>query len=286
MKVSFLFWKLRSFEAGTRPALERALFRLVSLGVDVFLFAECRSDSLAMTALLNGGVAGPYYHVQSRSQRVAFYSRLTGVVWDDLAPGPLTDRVTPIELRPNAALSLLIVGVHLDSGNHQSVQRRAIWARRAVQDVRQLENDLNHTRTILVGDFNMNPFDGGLVDADALHAVMTRDLALGRHVERPQGLPLFLQSDVEFSGRLAPPGPAGPSHRLPPGTHFYGPSGELATHFWQMYDQILLRPDMMDRLLHLEVMVTDGVAPLVTPSGRPKSQALTDHLPIHFILDL
>jgi hypothetical protein len=43
--------------------------------------------------------------------------------------------------------------------------------------IRSVEQKIGHTRTILVGDLNMNPFEEGVVSAAGLHAVMTRRIA-------------------------------------------------------------------------------------------------------------
>jgi hypothetical protein len=77
----------------------------------------------------------------------------------------------------------------------------------------------------------------------------------------------------------------GPGER-PPGTHYFTPSKAMANWFWQLYDQVLLRPELMHDLVHLEVPDSAGGLPLVTAEGRPRSDAMTDHLPLRFDLEL
>jgi hypothetical protein len=53
-----------------------------------------------------------------------------------------------------------------------------------------------------------------------------------------------------------------------------------------MFDQVLLRPSLMDSLAELRILDSDGQGPLVTERGRPRSSTASDHLPILFRLDL
>ena len=53
-----------------------------------------------------------------------------------------------------------------------------------------------------------------------------------------------------------------------------------------MYDQVLLRPELMNTLRDLRILTSDGVEPLVTPNGTPKKSNASDHLPLFFQLEL
>jgi hypothetical protein len=66
---------------------------------------------------------------------------------------------------------------------------------------------------------------------------------------------------------------------LTPGTYF--------NQFWAMYDQVLIRPDIMDLLNGVEILASDGEEDLTTQhTGRPRRDKLSDHLPLMFELNL
>ncbi len=134
-----------------------------------------------------------------------------------------------------------------------------------------------HRRTILVGDLNMNPFDAGVVGAQALHAVMTRQLARREEREVMGRAYRFFYNPMwgHFGDRTS--GPAGTYY------HHASNPGNL---FWNMYDQVLLRPDLMDQLIELQILISDGQDDLVTKGGLPKKTDGSDHLPILFRMNL
>jgi hypothetical protein len=53
-----------------------------------------------------------------------------------------------------------------------------------------------------------------------------------------------------------------------------------------MYDQVLLRPGLAEKLNDLRIIDHDGMESLLTRYKLPKTSVGSDHLPITFNLDL
>ncbi|MBN9119088.1 MAG: hypothetical protein J0I06_07995 [Planctomycetes bacterium] len=70
----------------------------------------------------------------------------------------------------------------------------------------------------------------------------------------------------------------------PPGTYYRSPSGSV-NYFWNTYDQVLLRAELMHHLRGVRVPDSDGVDSLLTAHGLPDSTTGSDHLPLVFTLD-
>lgn len=289
MRVTFLFWNIRQLRGNRLPA---CLTRLAVQEIDVFLFAECPSDVAPLLSALNAQTTNQYAAVASQSSRVRFFVRqtgpLAGATWHDRFFDSISDRITALECQPRGALSFLVIGAHLDSPYPMlSADGRAEWARVVSQHVRIVEGDVGHTRTLLVGDLNMNPFDGGLVQTSALHAVISRQLAevVVRHTART-GFPVFYNPMWSCYGdrpasRIQPRG-----RRRPPGTYYLDATNDPANAFWQMLDQVLLRPELMNQLTLLEVLDGDGSELFVSDEGKPRANLVSDHLPIRFEIDM
>lgn len=125
----------------------------------------------------------------------------------------------------------------------------------------------------------MNPFEAGVVSAAGLHGVMSRRIAQrGARVIQKRKWPFFYNPMWSLLGDESPG---------PPGTYYYT-RPEHKVFFWNMFDQVLIRPD----LLHLfnsedlEILQSDGDISFLSSRGLPDRNVASDHLPIFFKLDL
>lgn len=48
----------------------------------------------------------------------------------------------------------------------------------AIWEIQQIEKELNINNTIVIGDFNMNPFEDGIVSSDSFHGTMFKEEAI------------------------------------------------------------------------------------------------------------
>jgi hypothetical protein len=143
--------------------------------------------------------------------------------------------------------------------------------------IREAEGALGTSRTVLVGDLNMNPFEKGVISASGLHAVMTRAIARkeGRTVDG-ELYPFFYNP---MWSRF------GDSTEGPPGT-YYRQGSSLTEYFWHTFDQVLIRPALLDRFdeKSLRVLTECGERRFLRQSGIPDHSRVSDHLPLLFTL--
>lgn len=114
-----------------------------------------------------------------------------------------------------------------------------------------------------------------------MHALISRPLAQTVHrMGARTDYPCFYNPMWTFFGDW-------PSSTRPPGTYFFANPSDPCNHFWNVFDQVIVRPELIGHLSRLEILDNDGQESLVTrPGGRPKKAALTDHLPLLFSLTL
>jgi endonuclease/exonuclease/phosphatase family metal-dependent hydrolase len=141
--------------------------------------------------------------------------------------------------------------------------------------VRHLEAQLGHRRTVVLGDFNANPFEPAITSTGGLHALGIRHVR-GR-VDRTVGGEPF---DFFYN----------PTWRA----YGYGPDAGGATHyfggynthelFWHMLDQVVVRPEALDAHPdhQVRVLTTAGTIRLTTADGLPDVGGASDHLPTLF----
>ena len=271
MRVTFLFWNVfgRSLEA-------RIARIAVANSVDVLMLAECHTPPASLLAALNASGSGIYRFPPSLSSKIKIFTRFPEPEVIDQF-NARSGRLTIRRLRLNSAREILLGVVHLASKVNLSDSDQGLLAAMASNDVCRVEDDTGNHRTVLVGDFNMNPFEEGIVGAQNFHAVMTKQQALGeyRTVQMERYRYFYNPMWGNFGDRTD--GPAGTYHLS---------SSKPIHYFWNMYDQVLLRPALMDKLTDLKVLTDDGVESLVTRNGLPQKNGGSDHLPLLFRLDL
>ncbi|MGK7928934.1 MAG: hypothetical protein AB4290_27470 [Spirulina sp.] len=138
--------------------------------------------------------------------------------------------------------------------------------------IQEAENQVGHRRTLVIGDLNMNPFEDGIIAADGFHAVMTQQIARKRdRTVQGQRKPFFYNPIWGRMGDLSPGAP---------GTYYHS-SSDYINYFWNTFDQVLLRPDLLDYFLPdgFQIISQIGENNLLTESGKISS-SFSDHLPI------
>ncbi len=285
MQVSFLFWNLFGRQKHNRErraqALQDAIVEMAAhRQLDVLMFVECGLDESRLLEALNRNGAGIWHTPESYSMRFRFFTRLAAKRWTAVFnDNSDRSRVTIQRLEIGPTPGVLLAVAHLpDKRSMSNPISRFNAAHDVASYIRHYEEMQKNRRTILVGDLNMNPFEEGVVGSRALHAVMTRSLT--RTVQRlssREGNPCFYNPMWHLFGDRGP----GPS-----GSYYFPNTDDTMSHFWNIYDQVLLRPALMDSLRELAIIDMAGGQSLLTKQGRPKRSSLSDHLPIYFTLEL
>lgn len=205
--ISFLFWNLMGRqETNRRVRLEQIrihLARMVaSLDVDVLLFAESAFEPGDFTSTLNHSSAGTYHYPASSNRRIQLYSRLSMGSIVEQFNDPSDGRLMIRRVTTPSSNDILLAVVHFQSQLRWRPDEQALQATVMCRDIAGTEDVVKHQRTLLVGDLNMNPYDLGIVSAQGLNAVMTRDVARNEKrivAGRPyrwQTVSILLQSHV------------------------------------------------------------------------------------------
>lgn len=269
--TNFLFWNLCR-----KPLAERLSLIANKYSVDVIILAECEIAPGLMLETLNRQSSPMFHYCPGLCDKVAIYARFNS---DFLEPHFETDRITIRRLSLLEAQEILLAAVHLPSKLYAHELDQYEVSRHLAKTIRRAEEGAGHSRTVLVGDLNMNPFERGAVSAGGLHAVMTREVAL-RNSRTVQGTdyPFFYNPMWGLFGD----GGEGPA-----GSYYYAQSGH-ETYFWNIFDQVLLRPALLPNFRNdeLKILTDDGVGTLLSKRGLPDNTASSDHLPIMFKLHL
>lgn len=174
---------------------------------------------------------------------------------------------------------ILLVSAHLDSPLRLDERMRARKVVEFASDIRNREESLGHTDTVVVGDLNYDPQDAPIATIDGLNAVPSKAVARrlvskDRRSEYPYFYNPMWAHLTDITGDL-------------PGSYFRPPDSVYG-RVWHLPDQVLIRPSLLpsweDADLH--VCSAAGKINLLDGGGRPDVMRFSDHLPIVFQLDL
>lgn len=270
--MKFLFWNVNKNPVG--PILSEIV---VQHDVEVVILAECLDRGAILVDLnLNATFKHLFHLTDGQRTRVVIYARFPPEYLNTAHSDPF---VTIRHMFLPQKRQLLLAAMHLES----KLRRRDthLWsvARDVSAKIRQVERELGISNTVLVGDLNMNPFEMGVIQADGLHAVMTK--AIARKRDRRIGDEVYPYFYNPMWGRF------GDTTKGPPGT-YYSTSSSRDEYFWHTFDQVLIRPDLIESFdeAKMQVLTDCGAIEFLRKSGIPDDSRASDHLPLLFDLEI
>lgn len=268
--LTILFWNLN------RRPLTHLIHALVrEHDVDVVVLAETDIREATLLSALGSARKRAYYRAPGAPTRLKILTRFPSQY---VRPVVDSGGIAIRQLIPPLGDDFLLVAVHLSSKLYQTDQDQAFISARLSRLIDRTEQAVGHSRTVLVGDLNMNPFESGMMAADGLHAVMDQRIACkGSRVVDGERRSFFYNPMWSLMGD-ASPGPAG--------TYYFN-TGKQINLFWNTFDQVLVRPDLLSSFDNskLKVLTEAGSTSLLSSAGHPDGIGGSDHLPILFCLD-
>ena len=265
----FLFWNLGKKDL--RPLLNRAVREN---DVDIVILAECRSRPEEILSGLNQDVVR-FHSAFSACESIGIYAAFPRKFIRPVSEGArFTMRRIQLPLREE----ILLVAAHLPSKLRWKDNSQEQEVISLADDIRSAEVRRKHRRTVLVGDFNMQPFEDGMTGAKGLHGVMSRQVASRRsRIVQEREYPFFYNPMWSMMGDLS---------QGPPGSYFYESAGHIE-HYWWMFDQVLIRPELVSKTRNdgFRFLTMIGKQSLVDGKDRPDSKVGSDHLPLYFEVD-
>lgn len=269
--MKFLYWNVNK-----KPIEDLVVALAHEHELDIIILSECAFSIPRLLEKINEPIRRkyslPYSPVEDPVILIRLPRKLLKIRHD--SPGVSVKNLVPL-LGPD----ILIITLHLPSKLFYEKEDQAQYATRIARIIEEEEDKIGHRRTIVVGDLNMNPFEPGVVGSEGLHAIMTRNIAkkISRSVKEVERFFFYNPMWNHF----------GDSSHIPSGTYYYNGSKPI-NYYWNMFDQVLIRPDLLDYFNDdsLKILTNAGEINLLNPSGIPNKKIASDHLPITFNLDL
>lgn len=170
-------------------------------------------------------------------------------------------------------ISFLISFVHLPSkmmGDNE-MECKAVSGL-ILHDIKEWESKQNKKRTMIVGDFNLDPYEKTILWADGFHAYPDSIDAEKKKTIQKVSYESFYNPMWNMFG----------DKEYPPGTYYFRKPGRSAQ--WHVFDQVIMRYDMtkcFDKK-SLRIITRINQFSLADKNGRPNKAEYSDHFPIFF----
>ena len=168
----------------------------------------------------------------------------------------------------------ILCGVHLNSQIYSdNKDRREIEIEQIVRDVLKIEREINSKNTIIVGDFNINPYDKSCVSARYFHSIpVFEETVREARIVEGREYQMFYNPMWNFLGDF----------KEPYGT-YYCNSGDTVNPFWNIFDQVVIRPALRNHFVDESLsIITKTVSLSLIDKKKHPDHSISDHLPITF----
>lgn len=162
-----------------------------------------------------------------------------------------------------------IVGIHLQANPYADSNYRKNEIRSIIYDIDLLEKRTKNTKTIVIGDFNCNPFDEEIIQKDAFNAVLFKQL-------------IEDQEQIEFNSKKYRRFYNPAIHFISEDTKTYGSyyfSSGSCPLYWNSYDQLLVRKSLVDCIKDMVFIKQIKSTNLI--NHRIINDSISDHLPLY-----
>ena len=272
--MNFLFWNIKRKDSFFNTIIDI----VVEEDIDVIAFAEFPDgqQTVFKDLLVHNGI--PFHYLSPiRTNKVELFYKAGKVNISRAYDG---ERISVSKIQSQVDHNdYLLVFCHLSSKLYSDKEQQSHLCRYIVNEITTYESSVNNFRTLVCGDFNMDPFDSGMKLCDGFNAMMTASLAskIIRKVCNKE-YKLFYNPMWGLYGDL--------HGGDVPGTYIYA-STEPIHQYWHMLDQVIMRPDVIPVFDKRQLrIVTKGHRYNLLNRNNNISNHYSDHLPIKFTLNI
>lgn len=162
----------------------------------------------------------------------------------------------------------VLAGIHLQDRKNSDSQQRIAKIGRLVNDIKNLEESAKCKNTIIIGDFNANPYDIELLAMNAFNAVLFKEIILKSETRTVDG-----ETYRRFYNPIL--------HYISEKTKMYGShyyNQGSATPIWHCIDQVLVGKKLVNAIDDVKYLKKINDKSLIK-SIRPNTE-ISDHLPL------
>lgn len=167
-----------------------------------------------------------------------------------------------------AVKNYLLAAVHLEDRRNYKTADRIETIKCLIADIAKTEDLFKCSNTIVIGDFNANPYDEELLSKYAFNAVLFKTIIDKSELTNPKTL-----KQKRFYNPIL--------HYISEDTEMYGSfyhENESITPYWHCLDQVLIRKSLVNAINHVEYLKKINTKDLL--KNTIPNTKISDHLPL------
>lgn len=264
--MKIVFWNIAKNDLSTELEILAD-----DINPDILLLAETEMSVGSILTSLNKKSVAYYFNNDPVCEKIKMFSK-----FNDKFVRPIKSnlRYSVREINIPTYQKFNLMCLHYQSKVNWDFADQAAHSVELNSIITDFEQTTSSKHTLLIGDFNMNPFDFGMVQTTGLHSVMSKEIALKKHrIVDGKEYPFFYNPMWSFYG----------DHGLGEvnGT-IYNTLSKPINYFWNIFDQVLIRPDFIPYVEDDKIEIItklNSVTPLLKKSNLIDG-SISDHLPI------
>ena len=264
--MKIVFWNVNKSDLK-----EHLKFLSKNINPDIIFFAECEMSPSEILISLNDSKTSYFYNLDPVCEKIKMFSKFHDKY---VAPVKSGLRYTVRSVKVPAYPEFNIMSLHYQSKVNWDFADQAAHSATLNNVIKDVENKTHLKTTMLIGDFNMNPFDFGMIQTTGLHSVMSKKIALKKQrVVDGEEYPFFYNPMWSFFGDKGKGGTNGT---------IYNTLSKPINYFWNIFDQVLIRPDLIEFFDedNLEILTSFGTDVNLLNKFDMINDSISDHLPI------
>lgn len=169
----------------------------------------------------------------------------------------------------------IVAFVHLPSKMQDNKEKNRYLLEKITKQIDELNSEEDR-KVVLVGDFNLNPYEDAMTQLTGCNAVSSKEVALKigrRHwVEEDKKFLYYYNPMWNFLGDI----------NNVCGTYYYDKTTDHS-RYWNTFDQFVVSPQLIKDIEDIKIIKSVGDISLANKKGIPDIK-ISDHYPLYFRL--